>query len=230
MSKCEIEMNTAKEKERLFKIFRANAQRSVIGVAIEEDDFNYLADAIIEEYANKQMKELLEWLEEYRLNTMSLMGIGDYEQGQIDVLTDVINRVDPNRCSYCGKDGFHNMSCPNNKERQKRLLVDIMKANELRIGNLIFEEETQEVGQVNTVILGIIDEGLSHTYKPIPLTEEWLERFNWNPPKDIGVAFSTNTHEIYFVAGNYYKTIEYVHQLQNLYFALTGEELKWKLN
>ena len=89
MSKCEIEMNTAKEKERLFKIFRANAQRSVIGVAIEEDDFNYLADAIIEEYANKQMKELLEWLEEYRLNTMSLMGIGDYEQGQIDVLTDV---------------------------------------------------------------------------------------------------------------------------------------------
>lgn len=130
MSKCEIEMNTAKEKERLFKIFRANAQRSVIGVAIEEDDFNYLADAIIEEYANKQMKELLEWLEEYRLNTMSLMGIGDYEQGQIDVLTDVINRVDPNRCSYCGKDGFHNMSCPNNKERQKRLLVDIMQADE----------------------------------------------------------------------------------------------------
>lgn len=103
-----------------------------------------------------------------------------------------------------------------------------MKANELRIGNLIFEEETQEVGQVNTVILGIIDEGLSHTYKPIPLTEEWLERFNWNPPKDIGVAFSTNTHEIYFVAGNYYKTIEYVHQLQNLYFALTGEELEIK--
>ena len=62
------------------------------------------------------MKELLEWLEEYRLNTMSLMGIGDYEQGQIDVLTDVINRVDPNRCSYCGqKDGNHKISCPTTK-------------------------------------------------------------------------------------------------------------------
>jgi len=73
-----------------------------------------LADAIIEEYANKQMKELLEWLKEYRLNTMSLMRIGDYEQGQIDVLTDVINRVDPNRCSYCGKEGFHKLSCTNN--------------------------------------------------------------------------------------------------------------------
>ena len=63
-----------------------------------------------EEYAAKQMKELLEWLEAYR---MSLMAIGDYEQGQIDVLTDVINRVDPNRCSYCGqKEGNHKMSCP----------------------------------------------------------------------------------------------------------------------
>lgn len=76
-----------------------------------------MADAIIEEYANKQMKELLEWLKEYRLNTMSLMRIGDYEQGQIDVLTDVINRVDPNRCSYCGKGGFHKLSCTNNTEK-----------------------------------------------------------------------------------------------------------------
>ena len=103
-----------------------------------------------------------------------------------------------------------------------------MKATELRIGNLVLENETQQVGQVDLVIIGIIERELNHTYKPIPLTEEWLERFNWNPPKDIGVSFSLTTYEIHFVAGNYYKKIEYVHQLQNLYFALTGEELTIK--
>lgn len=85
------------------------------------------------------MEELLEWLEEYRVNTMSLMAIGDYEQGQIDVLTDVINRVDPNRCSYCGqKDGNHKMSCPTTKSvvyleehrKRKQALMDMMQADE----------------------------------------------------------------------------------------------------
>ena len=106
-----------------------------------------------------------------------------------------------------------------------------MKATELRIGNLAIDTTEGFAGRKNRTI------EVSHEviysiacgndyWKPIPLTEEWLERFNWNPPKGIGVAFSTNTHEIYFVAGNYYKTIEYVHQLQNLYFSLTGEELQ----
>jgi hypothetical protein len=34
------------------------------------------------------------------------------------------------KCEICGKDGFHKLSCPNNKGRQKRLLVDIMQADE----------------------------------------------------------------------------------------------------
>ena len=34
------------------------------------------------------------------------------------------------RCKICGKDDFHKMSCTNNKERQKRLLVDMMQADE----------------------------------------------------------------------------------------------------
>jgi hypothetical protein len=104
-----------------------------------------------------------------------------------------------------------------------------MKATELRIGNWYqvmtiggyWHNRTMTVENLQSIDGCSID-----VAKPIPLTEEWLERFNWNPPKDIGVAFSTNTHEIYFVAGNYYKTIEYVHQLQNLYFALTGQELQ----
>jgi len=93
---------------------------------------------------------------------------------------------------------------------------------ELRIGNWVKTIE----GEIQIQNGWEIDEG-NETH-PIPLTEEWLERFNWNPPKDIGVSFSLTTDEIHFVAGNYYKKIEYVHQLQNLYFALTGEELTVK--
>lgn len=71
---------------------------------------------------------------------------------------------------------------------------------------------------------------------PIPLTPEWLERCGlhkkfWNSDKDlkleiyenkayIGNNFSTNASIIH--------NINYVHQLQNLYFALTGEELQIK--
>ena len=34
------------------------------------------------------------------------------------------------KCEICGKDGFHKLSCTNNKKMQKRLLVDIMQADE----------------------------------------------------------------------------------------------------
>jgi len=96
-----------------------------------------------------------------------------------------------------------------------------MKATELRIGNWVMYSSKIQVNENK------IRECVDHPdrFGPIRLTEEWLERFNWNPPKDIGVSFSLTTDEIHFVAGNYYKKIDYVHQLQNLTFALTGEEL-----
>ena len=34
------------------------------------------------------------------------------------------------KCEICGKDGFHKLSCPNNKQRQKRFLVDMMQEDE----------------------------------------------------------------------------------------------------
>lgn len=34
------------------------------------------------------------------------------------------------KCEICGKEGFHKLSCPNNKQRQKRLLVDMIQADE----------------------------------------------------------------------------------------------------
>jgi hypothetical protein len=68
-------------------------------------------------------------------------------------------------------------------------------------------------------------------FEPIPLTEEWLLKFgfkksSWgwikngvNIQKGFTLAFSSNKNSI---------EIKHLHQLQNLYFALTGQELEFK--
>lgn len=98
-----------------------------------------------------------------------------------------------------------------------------------------------------------INGGLIGDFKPIPLTEEWLVRFGlikkylentleeggfdlkedgsrWYYWVDKGV-FNLEIQpngEIWFELYSYYNHIKYVHQLQNLYHALTGEELTIK--
>ena len=77
-------------------------------------------------------------------------------------------------------------------------------------------------------------------YKPILLTKEWLLKFRFNDKDTVHgwLAFGTDNlylvgdeSEMYFGYNNNeleLPKIKYVHQLQNLYFALTGEELKIK--
>jgi hypothetical protein len=122
-----------------------------------------------------------------------------------------------------------------------------MKANELRIGNkIIFSED----GTIFTV--GSIEEkGFmvqneeettwieSEEFEPIPLTEEWLLKFgfekinndvfriiqNDNFKSPFSIAFD-NINNLFKIAfQGYWYHCKHVHQLQNLYFALTGEEL-----
>ena len=95
-----------------------------------------------------------------------------------------------------------------------------MKANELRIGNYVYDN----LGGVLKIKGISLDSTLSHI-KPIPLTEEWLLKFGLMSIKT-ELGFWNNGDAIYFSYG-FEKSIElkYVHQLQNLYFALTGEEL-----
>ena len=76
--------------------------------------------------------------------------------------------------------------------------------------------------------------------EPIPLTEEWLKRFGFKLPAHswIGDKFHLSEYGegskhpnggVWVVAMNknnaIISEIQYVHQLQNLYFAITGEEL-----
>ena len=123
-----------------------------------------------------------------------------------------------------------------------------MKANELRIG-CNFQLENGVLGGGIATIKNKYDLDVafdlleSNSIKPIPLTEEWLLKFGLQPNKwfcensfcivedktgdthygwCMKVQNASHTKEIEF---GYFK---YVHQLQNLYFALTGEELTFK--
>ena len=68
--------------------------------------------------------------------------------------------------------------------------------------------------------------------KPIPLTEEWLiGKLNFNKvgvnfiDENDFVIYTRKNGEFVFRSGKYEIVLNYVHQLQNLYFALCGKEL-----
>ena len=124
-----------------------------------------------------------------------------------------------------------------------------MKATELRIGNLIFQS-----GQITTIenISRSINDWERVNNKrlfdctPIPLTDEWLLDFGFSfKEDDLGFYFKwelkddkkefvfyvpgdEHPHRHKYYCGGWNGEIKYVHQLQNLYFALTGEELTLK--
>lgn len=124
-----------------------------------------------------------------------------------------------------------------------------MEARELRIGNWVEYKKGQQatVSHISSEKNGYIgvenNEYLSSgvfelvDFKPIPLTEEWLERFGFENDFDENPTKGQLTIENQF-DGSWIRVldgmwtdgikIEYIHQLQNLYFALTGEELTIK--
>ena len=108
-----------------------------------------------------------------------------------------------------------------------------MKAKELRIGNWVNNGEQLDYVIDTSSMMDLmneaqVNEGLTGL-KPIPLTEEWLERFGCDlivfdiTKGDVGFDFwLVPKWSDYSISVN----LEHVHQLQNLYFALTQEELK----
>jgi hypothetical protein len=118
-----------------------------------------------------------------------------------------------------------------------------MKASELRIGNLVMDGK--DIEQVNARMIDMLVK-IEADFDPIPLTEEWLLKLGF---KQCGYEMLSWKHETLLPSFNLdginwadfdepdyqflnYKVadeilrIDYVHQLQNLYFVLTGEELK----
>lgn len=119
-----------------------------------------------------------------------------------------------------------------------------MKATELRLGNLFINSQggIQEVTTAHLeYLLNDSFEPNNEGMNPIPLTEEWLLKFGFDKTKDrrkyvgyIGEYFFYKENETWRIElGGRDETIlieiKYVHQLQNLYFAMTGDEPTIKL-
>ena len=114
-----------------------------------------------------------------------------------------------------------------------------MKANELRIGNWVRIKDVPTTNEWQVESIGNLQQVGGQLWsieelEPIPLTEEWLEQFGFEKVvnglfaidlfhynlKEYRLYISKNeSNEVDFVE------IKHVHSLQNLYFALTGEEL-----
>ena len=112
-----------------------------------------------------------------------------------------------------------------------------MKAEELRFGNLVLNNDFDIVTEIKE---GWQIDSCDFYYRPIPLTEEWLIKFGFVKYGTLHDSYKLNPFIVELgILGNHYtfrkimnreesillKEIKYVHQLQNLYFALTNKEL-----
>lgn len=114
-----------------------------------------------------------------------------------------------------------------------------MDAKELRIGNTIINRLLSSVsGEYNVTVevLEFLEKFPDQdTFYPILLTEEWLVRLGFENNGSLywykGYDYSLDTRASKFVVYSDYVTpiygteVKYVHELQNLIYALTGEEL-----
>ena len=107
-----------------------------------------------------------------------------------------------------------------------------MKVNELRIGNYVKSKRhdldvVTQVGKSN--VWGKFNEDIFPM--PMPLTEEWLMKFGFEPNSNNQYRLKSRLivirDGVFTDYGSNVQLIN-VHQLQNFYFALTGEELTIK--
>jgi hypothetical protein len=105
-----------------------------------------------------------------------------------------------------------------------------MKVQELRIGNYLERDVFLRHVVVKIDARNIFDIWKeTKEYQPILLTEERLLKFGFEKKGTNAIFWTLNNVDVWELNGGFANDldlpIQYVHQLQNLYFALTGEEL-----
>lgn len=106
-----------------------------------------------------------------------------------------------------------------------------MEANELRLGNWVYEN-----GIITEVDYGRMSMAYEYTqhddFEPIPLNEDWLVDLEFdkalNGYWDKSECFNVKIEDGIFLAywhGTILCRLDHVHRLQNLYFELMDEEL-----
>ena len=112
-----------------------------------------------------------------------------------------------------------------------------MKANELRVGNYVmFHNDIHSLSSIGQWMHTdkSIDEIPLDEVKPIILTEQWMINLGFTKFSKItfelnGIRIGINGDSFLFLCNQKWVHVFYVHQIQNIYFILTGEELQ-KLN
>ena len=113
-----------------------------------------------------------------------------------------------------------------------------MKANELRIGNYVHRQSGKMVVNRDEVYkIENVNLQSANKYEPISITKEWLQKlgFEGHGGELKKGRFTYLVQQRFLVVEGYeydYNGItchpEYIHELQNIIFALTGEELSIK--
>lgn len=120
----------------------------------------------------------------------------------------------------------------------------MIQANELRIGN--WYDHNGSYRQVTPNTIEEVWEGERIYVNPIPLTPEILEKCGFEPttdmPNEYFIRLSNGIDKLIVCNGkvtvvifgsriltSWYNHVNSLHQLQNLYFALTGKELNVQL-
>lgn len=124
--------------------------------------------------------------------------------------------------------------------------VNELKSNDLRVGNFVKDNEVGfkdwfpvTIGDIATI------QDRTASYEPIPITEDILKRLHFKRVKADKEYFDWIYTKSYFdghiavlcdsvalgsitvtlATGGWMKHIRFVHQIQNLFYALSGEEL-----
>ena len=123
-----------------------------------------------------------------------------------------------------------------------------MKATELRIGNFVFDDDTDKIMVVSKIeteeftdwnsgeefSITCLEFGTKKSYydgvfRPIPLTEEWLLKFGFKYNKGFDIYqkddFIIRRKDFVLCNIDIEVKFEYVHRLQNAYFELKNKEL-----
>ena len=117
-----------------------------------------------------------------------------------------------------------------------------LDSHEIRLGNtykIEMGDGTYKSDLINLEDLSnLLDDDLDDFYQAMEISSKWLLNlgFIYNDFEglyekagfDIDILDGEYCHFYFCQYGDWYKEIKYVHQLENLYFALTGEELTYK--
>ena len=107
-----------------------------------------------------------------------------------------------------------------------RTISDPFHEDIKRVNNLILTKWT-----TSGLLYGANLSANIENVRPIPLTEDWLKKIDWNGYVYLHFNSSFNmdaSGHIYYRSDYTGINVSYLHELQNLYFAITGNELTLK--